>query len=195
MSERFQPGHYYHLYNRGVNRGPIFFCQENWAFFIRRMRDYFKPDLVQIVAYALMPTHYHILVLSHTNKLSEHVMQPFATSYVKAVNRQQNRVGPLFQGPFRSKIVDNDAYLSHLTRYIHLNPVAAGYVGSPGEWPYSSYRDYIGLRNGTLAHSDVVLQRFPTRTDYQTFVESKIDERNVAFERWLREALEREEMR
>ena len=192
MTQRFQPGHYYHLYNRGVNRGPIFFCQENWAFFIQRMRHYFKPELVQIIAYALMPTHYHILLLTHISKLSEMVMQPFATSYVKAVNRQQNRVGPLFQGPFRSKLVDNDEYLSHLTRYIHLNPVVADHVKSPSEWPYSSYRDYIGLRNGTLAHSDIVLRRFPAPSDYQAFVEQHSAKQNAAFEHWLSDTLKQE---
>ena len=99
------------------------------------------------------------------------VMQPFGTSYVKSVNKQQKRVGPLYQGPFKAKHVDNDAYLSYLTRYIHLNPVRAKLVKHPADWPYSSYSDYIGIRNGTLPQTDLILSQFATQADYRDFVE------------------------
>jgi putative transposase len=91
----FRAGHYYHLYNRGVNRQRIFFCNDNWGYFVKRIRHYFRPDLVDIVAYCLMPTHYHLLVYLKTDDLSKQVMQPFSLSYTKAINRQQERVGPL----------------------------------------------------------------------------------------------------
>ena len=171
----FRAGHYYHLYNRGVNRQCIFFCDANWGYFVKRIRHYFRPNLVDIVAYCLMPTHYHLLVYLKTDDLSKQVMQPFSLSYTKAINRQQNRVGPLFQGPFRAKLVDRDAYLSHLTRYIHLNPVAAGLVESLAEWRYSSYLDYVGLRQGSLPRPDIVLSQFPSRAAYQRYVEGSDD--------------------
>jgi REP element-mobilizing transposase RayT len=171
----FQPGHAYHLYNRGVDRQPIFFQDQNWGFFIRRLRAYFDPGLIDLIAYCLMPTHYHLLVYLKTSQLSKRIMQPLGVSYAKAINRQQNRVGPLFQGPFRAKLVDRDAYLSHLTRYIHLNPVAAGLVDSPAGWRYSSYLDYIGLRQGTLPRPDIVLSQFPSRAAYQRYVEGSDD--------------------
>ena len=110
---QFRSGQYYHVYNRGVNRGVIFFNQENYAFFIRRMSHYFQPAIVQIIAYCLMPTHHHLLVRMITDdEFASKVMQPFGTSYVKAVNKQQDRVGPLFQGKYKVKLVDSDAYLS-----------------------------------------------------------------------------------
>jgi hypothetical protein len=62
--------------------------------------------------------------------------------------------------------------LLHLTRYIHLNPVAAGLVSKAEDWEFSSYRDYLGLRNGTLPKPNVVLDQFNSRQDYRTFVES-----------------------
>jgi putative transposase len=172
----FRAAHCYHLYNRGVNRGPIFFCDENWGFFIRRLRRYFTPPHADVLAYCLMPNHYHLLVYAKTDDLGQRVMQPLSVSYTKAVNKQQRRVGPLFQGPFQATWVDRDAYLTHLSRYIHWNPVAAGLVERPADWAFSSYRDYVGLRAGTLPVTDLVLSQFPSRHAYQAFVEEHDDE-------------------
>jgi len=171
----FRAGHYYHLYNRGANRQRIFFCDDNWGYFIKRIRHYFQPELVDVVAYCLMPTHYHLLVYLKTDDLSKEVMQPFGLSYTKGVNRQQERVGPLFQGPFEAVWVDRDEYLLHLSRYIHLNPVTAGLVRRPEEWTFSSYRDYVGLRQGSLPVPGAVLSQFVSREAYREFVESYRD--------------------
>ena len=183
---QFRSGRYYHVYNRGVNRSAIFFDQENYAFFIRRMRHYFQPELVHIIAYCLMPTHYHLLVQTQTDdEFGSKVMQSFGTSYVKAINKQQDRVGPLFQGKYNDKLVDTDAYLSHLTRYIHRNPVDAGYVAQVEEWPYSSYRDYVGLRDGVIPHSDIILEHFSSVAEYRAFVEAGGEQAPVGFLGWL----------
>ena len=82
----FRAGQTYHLYNRGVNRQPIFFCAENWGYFIRRLRHYLQPELVEILAYCLMPTHYHLMVYLKTDDLSARVMQPFGVSYSKGAS-------------------------------------------------------------------------------------------------------------
>ena len=175
---KFLTGQVYHLYNRGVNRQPIFFCDENWGYFIKRLRHYFQPDVADILAYCLMPTHYHLMVTLKTDDFSARVMQPFSVSYTKAINRQQDRVGPLFQGPFRAAWVDEDSYLLHLSRYIHLNPVAAGLAARPEDWAFSSYRDYIGLRDGALPITDEILSQFPSRQAYREFVESYCEQEN-----------------
>jgi hypothetical protein len=99
-------------------------------------------------------------------------MQRFSISYTKAVNKCYNRTGSLFEGQFQAVHVDRDDYLAHLSRYIHLNPVRAGLVREPRDWEFSSYRDYLGLRRGTLPAPDVVLAQFPSREAYRTFVES-----------------------
>ena len=98
-------------------------------------------------------------------------MQPFTVSYTKSINNQEGRVGSLFQGPFQAKEVTTDAYLLQLTRYIHLNPVVAGYVDNPAEWAYSSYQDYIGLRNGSLPQMDTIRQSFAQPQAYREYVE------------------------
>ena len=166
----------YHLYNRGVNRQKIFFQKRNWGFFIQKLRQYFTPQRADILAYCLMPTHYHLLVHLHTDdELSHKIMQPFSTSYTKAINAQEKRVGSLFQGRFKGKLVDSSRYLHHLTRYIHLNPVEAGLVARPEDWPYSSYLDYIGLRPGTLPQTSVILDQFETVNAYRDYVNDGAD--------------------
>jgi REP element-mobilizing transposase RayT len=176
----FQAGQIYHLYNRGVDRQPIFFCAENWGFMLRLFRRYFVPELVDVLAYCLMPNHYHLMVRLKVDDFSKQVMQPWGVSYTKAVNKQQDRVGPIFQGPFQAVHVSRDEQLMHLSRYIHRNPVDAGLVATPAEWSFSSYKDYIGLRLGTLPQPDDVLALFPSREDYRQFVEEDQDSSVIA---------------
>ena len=180
-------GEYYHVYNRGNNRQPIFFGEENYFFFLRRVRELLLVDqgpagvpnsglpevgqCCSVVAYCLMPNHYHLLVCPTDDHFSRH-MQRFSISYTKAINRRYDRVGALFQGPFRALRVDRNEYLLHLSRYIHLNPVEAGLVRHAQDWEFSSYPEYAGLRQGTLPRPDVVLSQFPNRDAYRRFVES-----------------------
>jgi len=151
-------GGYYHLYNRGHNRAPIFFEKENYRFMLQQLREFVVKDAM-IVAYVLMPNHYHLLVRAESDRLS-HAMQLFGISYTKAMNKRFHRTGSIFQGAFQAKFVERDEYLLHLSRYIHLNPVRAGLVQHPEDWVYSSYQEYIGLRDGSLPHPEPVLQLF-----------------------------------
>jgi putative transposase len=80
-------------------------------------------------------------------------------------------VGPLFQGPFHAKLVEEDGNLLQLSQYIHLNPVRAKLVKKPEDWVYSSYQDYLGLRRGTLPKPGVILEYFSSIADYRAFVE------------------------
>ena len=140
-----------------------------------------------------MPSHYHLLALirdqtsevSETSEVSHNrrglqvspvsrAMMRFSVSYTKAMNKRYDRVGAVFQGAFQAKRVDGDAYLMHLARYIHLNPVLAGYCAAAEEWEFSSYREYVGLRDGTLPDHQVVLSQFASRGAYREFVESYV---------------------
>lgn len=171
----FSPGAYYHIYNRGNNKAEIFFERENYLYFLRLLRKYLHEDSVELVAYCLMPNHYHFLVYLITDGFSKR-MQPFLLAYTKAVNNRYNRVGALFQGRFKGKLVEKNEYLLHLSRYIHLNPVIAGLVQKAEEWEFSSYRDYLSLRHGTLPKPAVILDQFGFADDYRTFVESGLSE-------------------
>ncbi len=170
----FEADHYYHIYNRGNNFQPIFFEHENYRYFLVQLRKYLPPDAVEVVAYCLMPNHYHLLLHLKTGDLSK-LMQPFILSYTNAINRRFGRIGSLFQGRFKARHVDREEYLLHLARYIHLNPVVAGLVKHPADWEFSSYRDVVGLRQGTLARPDIFLTQFSSIAGYQAFVEAAIN--------------------
>lgn len=167
----FLPGNYYHLYNRGNNRQPVFFERENYLFFLRLVRRYLVKRTVNLNAYCLMPNHYHLLICVEKENVSEQ-MGLLSLSYTKAINRQQQRCGGLFQGPFQSILVDQEAYLLHLSRYIHLNPVKAGLVDRAEDWEFSSYQDYVALRRGKLPQFDNVRGQVGTAWEYRTFVEA-----------------------
>jgi REP element-mobilizing transposase RayT len=170
----FRAGEYYHLYNRGNSSQLIFFEQENYLYFLRQLRKHLIPETVDAIAYCLMPNHYHLLVYLRAEELSRR-MQPFVLSYTKARNKRYGRSGSLFQDPFKAIHVDREEYLVHLSRYIHLNPVEAGLVKRPEDWEFSSYREYVGLRNGTLPAPDVVLAQFASAQAYRDFVESYVE--------------------
>jgi len=170
----FRAGEYYHLYNRGNNYQPVFFERENYLHFLRQLREYLLPTLIEIVAYCLMPNHYHLLVYLKTDDLAG-LMQPFLLSYTKAINRRYQRIGSLFQGRFKGVHVDRNEYLLHLSRYIHLNPVIAGLASKPEDWEFSSYREYAGLRNGTLPRPEAILSQFLSVADYRRFIEAYVE--------------------
>ena len=166
-------GEYYHLFNRGNNREAIFYDRENYAFYLRRLRKHLLP-ILDIVAYCLMPTHYHLLALLKQADLS-HRVQLFTISYTKAMNRRYQRVGALFQGAFQAKHMEDNGYLLDLSRYIHLNPVLAGLVDRPEDWDHSSYQEYVGMPDGTLPATDVVLSQFHSMDAYREYVESYVE--------------------
>ena len=175
--EQLYPGGIYHLYNRGVDHGDIFFTRANRVFFLRQLREYCPADKGTIIAYCLMPNHYHLVVQVTAEAFGLKVMQPFMVSYTKAINKQQDRAGPLFQGPFQARRVTADGDLVHLSRYVHLNPVTAGFVAAPEEWEFSSYREYAGLRAGTLPCPEPVLRHFPSPAAYADYVRGSVDPR------------------
>ncbi|MGF1568242.1 MAG: transposase [Nodosilinea sp.] len=168
----FSPGHYYHLYNRGHNRQTIFFETDNYLFFLRQFRHHVAAATVDVIAYCLMPNHYHFLICLRGDDLSEK-MGRLSLSYTKAINKRLQRCGALFQGPFQSIHVNRQEYLLNLSRYIHLNPVKAGLVQRPEDWEFSSYPEYLELRRGTLPRFSEIQQQAGGARAYQSFVEAE----------------------
>jgi REP element-mobilizing transposase RayT len=168
----FLANHYYHIYNRGVNRGDIFFSPDNYIYFLRLLKKNLGRYAISIVAYCLLHNHYHFLLKPERDNSLPLFIKSLFGSYSQAVNKQQGRQGPLFQGRYRAIWVDEEKYLVHLARYIHLNPVTAGLVVTPQAWPYSNYLDVIGQRAGTLKDTTLVPDRFPTGDAYRQFVEN-----------------------
>jgi putative transposase len=172
----FRRGQYYHLYNRGVGEDIIFFNPGNYEHCLRLLERYHGRYGATVIVYCLMPNHYHLLVRQESAEALSRFMGVLFNAYVQAVNRQQGRRGPLFEGRFRHVWVDREEYLIHLCRYIHLNPVQARLVKTPELWQYSNYLDWIGERPGTLADESFIRDHFGSPGSYRSFVNADVDQ-------------------
>ncbi len=161
---------YYHVYNRGANRQPIFISEENYHFLLRRVKEFLPLYPVRIVAYSLMPTHYHFLFRVDKEGSLSPFLQRLFNSYSQAFNRQQNRTGTLFEGRAKSILVDESNYVYALVRYIHLNPVVARMVSNPEDWCFSNYLEWIDSRDNGLFDPHFRELFFSSPDEYKEFV-------------------------
>lgn len=173
---KYFAGQYYHIYNRGVEKRKIFANEENYRFLLRRIKKFLPEYPIAFISYCLMPTHYHFFVRPEKDDVVSPFLQRLFNSYTQAFNKQEKRLGTLFEGRAKSVLVDDAGYFFHISRYIHLNPVVAGLVKKPEDWQYSNYREFIGLRQGTLYEANFVREHFGSPEAYRQFVESDISE-------------------
>ncbi len=169
-------GEFFHIYNRGVDRNKIFFDDRNFRYFQQRVSASIDPSSVEINAYCLMPNHFHFIVRQFTHSAISGFMRSVCDGYAKAINKERSRSGHLFEGKYKMKQIENDLYLVHLSRYIHLNPVRAGLVHLPEEWRHSSCQVYYGMREDPLVSTKTVLEQFGSSKDYRKFVEEYLPE-------------------
>ena len=175
----YLPHHYYHIYNRGASQGNIFCEKDNYIFVLRKMKKYTQSLDLTLIAYCLMPTHYHFLTRQDGEHPAGLLPQRVFNSYTKAYNKQYDRSGTLFQGPYQVIHVDEQTYLLHLCRYIHANPVKDGLVSELEGWPYSNYLEWVGLRAGTLVDRDFIRGHFSRPDSYRAFVLDYLEERKL----------------
>ncbi len=168
-------GYYYHIYNRGCNREPIFLSPANYTYLLRQAARLLRDCPVAVIAYCLMPNHYHLLLRPEKDGAVSPFLQRLFGGYTQALNRQHARTGTLFEGRARTIFVDTEPYVLHLCRYIHLNPVKAGLARRPEDWPHSNYLEWIGRRRSPLVDLEFVRQYFPTSEDYRAFVLAEMD--------------------
>jgi REP element-mobilizing transposase RayT len=195
----FLPNQYYHFYNRGNNRQAIFFERDNYLYFLQGLKKYICGQ-VEILAYCLMPTHYHILVrvksgqtqtknseffknsefsgIDVSKKVSNAMMR-LGVSYTKAINKRFSRVGALFQGQFQGKPIQHYSHLLNLCIYIHANPIKDGLVALPEDWEFSNYLEWMNLRKGTLVNREFIEDNFGTSDEYKKLVIAYIKTRNL----------------
>ncbi|HLR76678.1 MAG TPA: transposase [Balneolaceae bacterium] len=177
---QFEKDYWYHVYNRGNNRQKIFYGPENYLFFLKKIRTQLLP-YTYIVTYCLMPNHFHFLLKIKDTKMDVMASKqhPLAKklgvvlgSYAQAINKQENRTGSLFQARTKSKNLSKGDRNYALTcfHYIHQNPVAANLVKNIEDWEFSSYRDYAGLRNGSLPAKGIGYKAFSIK-DENHFIE------------------------
>ena len=158
----------YHVYNRGNNGQQLFFTPEHYHHFLRLVRRHLAP-CAEVLAYCLMPNHFHFLLhptaagtkptaasTSTTTQPISRAIGKLLSSYSQGLNQQLGRQGGVFQSKTKGNQLDGPfceaTYAATCLHYIHQNPVRAGLTKGLNDWPHSSYRDYAGLRRGTLCN-------------------------------------------
>jgi len=168
----FVQGCYYHIYNRGAGRQTIFREERNYLYVLRLLKAVAGECDVAVIAYSLLPNHYHWLLRQDGEMPIGKVPTRVLGSYAQAFNRAYERTGTLFEGPYKVLRVETDAHFMNLCSYIHLNAVHHGLVDAPDEWPYSNYLEWIDRRPGTLVDRELLRQYFAAPQAYEDFVES-----------------------
>lgn len=136
-------GAVYHVTARGNERKPIYRCDADRHRFLATLADIVEQFRILLHAYVLMNNHYHLLIETLEANLSRAIRELNGT-YAQSFNRSHRRVGHLLQGRYKAPLVQRDAYLLELSRYIHLNPVRAGMVPEAQDYVWSSARAYVG---------------------------------------------------
>ena len=197
---------FYHAYNRGVEKRLIFQDDQDHKVFLSYLKEYLSPppdpekllksitfkdtvfkgiprqpknyyNKIDLLAFCLMPNHFHLLIKQHSNNAIENFMRSLATRYSLYFNKKYDRVGSLFQDHYKASLIIEDPYLLHLTRYIHLNPSE---FTNDLRNAYSSYANFLGLRKASWVKPDTILSFFNKKilpelkkiNTYKDFVES-----------------------
>jgi REP element-mobilizing transposase RayT len=175
------PGAFYHVTSRGNEQKDVFKSRKDREKFLEYLASATQRYGALIHAYCLMSNHYHLLLETPAGNLSQ-IMQHINSAYTTYFNIKRKRAGHLFQGRYKAILVEADEYATELSRYIHLNPVRAGIVSNPEDYPWSSYRSYIGEGNVTeWLKREFILGYFGKRTadamkKYRKFVEDMLGE-------------------
>jgi putative transposase len=145
------PGQPQHIIQRGNNRQAIFAADADYAFFRDALVEAAKKHGLAIHAYVWMTNHVHLLATPERGPAISQVFQSVGRRYVRYFNVTYRRTGTLWEGRYRATVVDSERYLLTLMRYIELNPVRAGLVSDPGDYPWSSYRRHAFGESGPNA--------------------------------------------
>jgi len=192
----FTNGEYYHIYNRGVDKREVFLDKRDYARLLVNMREFNREDiigslkdlqalrarknngllepgvpekLVEIVSYCLNPNHYHFILRQTMERGIERFMHKLGMGYTNYFNKKYDRSGSLFQGPFKAIYINSNEYLLYLSAYVNRNNFIHGY-SQDDSWPYTSYLDYVGKRNGKLCNKEVILNQFKDAEEYKKFI-------------------------
>jgi putative transposase len=144
------PGYPHHIIQRGNNRQPIFGDRADYELLLGLIDEHARKQQVAVHAYVLMSNHLHLLATPETVEGIPQLMQAVGRRYVRTFNLRHARTGTLWEGRYRSTLIQAERYLLACMVYLDLNPVRAGMVADPAEYPWSSYHHYVGRRNDRL---------------------------------------------
>lgn len=174
------PGACYHVILRGNAGQDIFFDEEDRSRFFFLLQEGIERFRHRIHAYCLMTNHVHLVIQVGEVPLSR-ILQNVSFRYTRFINQRKNQTGHLFQGRYKALLLDADAYLLELVRYIHNNPVRVGMVKTPEEYPWSSHTAYLGEVSISWLTTEWTLCQFAGKKKraielYQQFVLKSVDE-------------------
>ena len=193
--ELLEEGHYYHIYNRGINRENIFNTSRDYKVFLDRFQEY-VPAVVDVFSYSLLPNHFHSMVYvkkdvfvkkmegnANMRLLASRQLGHCFNSYAQSFNRSYDRTGGLFQKPFKRKYVEDKNYFNTLVMYIHNNPKRHGFVDDFKEWTFTSYHEILS-DEPTFLQRNEVLQWFGGKEAFIQLHEEYSKQKQEEDERW-----------
>ena len=205
--KEYEAGAYYHLYNRGVEKRIVFQDDADYKTFLGFLRLYltaphlpgdsrkvarpiskplnnFQGNII-LLAYCLMPNHFHLLVKQNQEDGINHFMRSLMAQYVRYFNTKYQRIGSLFQGPYKAVKVESEEQFVYLSKYIHRNPLdLPAFRETPGRldklenYKFSSYGNYLNLFQQSWVSCSDILSYFSTKnpqTTYKTFIKESTD--------------------
>jgi len=187
-------GAFYHVTTRGNNQQKIFFNdsdRKKYLYFLRKAKEKFH---FRLHAYILMQNHVHLIIETSEQGTISEIMHWLNTNYTKYFNWAHEKIGHLFQGRFHSALIDKDAYLLEVSRYVHLNPVRAGLLKHPKNYKWSSYSIYINGSEDNFIEKNLILSMISDKVNshtnlYREFVETGIGEDSREFREKLYKGL------
>ncbi len=181
---RFEEGNFYHVFNRTVDRKPMFKSDGNYKFFLKKYSKYLS-HVVDTYAFCLLGNHFHLLVRvkehlaadinlnigipgKTAHDIVSHQFRKFFQSYAMALNIQHSRIGTLFQTPFKRALIDKDQYLAQLLYFIHTNPQQHGLIHDFKDWKWSSYERILNDKPSKLKKWEVI-EWFGNKEQYKQY--------------------------
>lgn len=150
LSRLTVPGYLHHIIQRGNNRQTTFHDDDDRLMLLGLLDEHAKQEKVAIHSYVMMSNHFHLLTTPSLTAGMPRMMQAVGRRYVQYFNKRYRRSGTLWEGRYKSTLIQADRYLLACMVYIDLNPVRAGMVAKAGDYPWSSHGHYVGLRHEPL---------------------------------------------
>lgn len=180
------PNAFYHVMNRGLNRQPIYLIDDDYEIFLEVVKESAKFFDIRIISFCLMPNHYHLLIQTPKANLSR-AMRHLNGVYTQRFNRYHKKDGPLFRGRYKAILVQEDEYLTHVIRYIHLNPIQANLTEGLLKYPWTSHKQYLKSQDqAPWLHVRLGLAFFSKQLkkalkSYREFMKGGVDPKTLAF--------------
>jgi REP element-mobilizing transposase RayT len=177
--EVIEPDYYYHIFNRGINRQPIFISEGHYYKFLALCNKYI-PEFADILAYCLIPNHFHLLLYIHPDGVPpprRGVNSPLCNlfnAYAQWFNKGTDRTGSLFQRPFKRKKILSQEYLKQVIYYIHRNPMHHNIATNPADYIFSSYRALLN-NHPTFLNREHVLEWFDGPSHFADYHKMRFD--------------------